>query len=74
MREALPKKRKYKILGVIVKIEEVEPPQGKVKVPVSVERTVKKVIKKYDKIRRENKFKKMVDANEKRKKQKELMS
>ena len=29
MREALPKKRKYKILGVIVKIKEVETPQGK---------------------------------------------
>ena len=31
-------------------------------------------MKKYDKIRRENKFKKIVDANEKRKKQKKLMS
>ena len=74
MREALAKKRKYKIPGEIVKIEEVETPQGKVKVPVSVEKTAKKVIKKYDKIRRENKFKKIVDANEKRKKQKKLMS
>ena len=68
MREALAKKRKYKIPGEIVKIEEVETPQGKVKVPVSVEKTAKKVIKKYDKIRRENKFKKIVDASEKRKK------
>ena len=64
----MAKKRKYKIPGEIVKIEEVETPQGKVKVPVSVEKTAKKVIKKYDKIRRENKFKKIVDANEKRKK------
>ena len=68
MREALVKKRKYKIPGEIVKIEKVETPQGKVKVPVSVEKTAKKVMKKCDKIRRENKFKKIVDANEKRKK------
>ena len=54
-REALAKKRKYKIPDEIVKIEEVETPQGKVKVPVSVEKTAKKVIKKYDKIRREKK-------------------
>ena len=70
MREALAKKRKYKIPGEIVKIEEVEAPQGKVKVSVSVEKTAKKVIKKYNKITRENKFKKIVDANEKRKKKK----
>ena len=70
MREALAKKWKYKIPGEIVKIEEVETPLGKVKVPVSVEKTAKKVIKKYNKIRRENKFKKIVDANEKRKKNK----
>ena len=44
------KKRKYKILGEIVKIEEVETPQRKVKVPVSAEKTAKKVIKKYNKI------------------------
>ena len=68
MREALSKKRKDEIPGEIVKIEEVETPQGKVKVPVSEEKTAKNVIKKYDKIRRENKFKKIVDANEKRKK------
>ena len=41
---------------------------GKVKVLVSVEKTAKEVIKKYDKIRREKKIKKIVDANEKRKK------
>ena len=37
MGEALAEKRKYKIHGKIFKIEEVETPQGKVKVPVSVE-------------------------------------
>ena len=42
MREALAKKRKYKIHGEIVKIEEVKTPQGKVKVPVSVEKQLKK--------------------------------
>ena len=46
----MAKKRKYKIPGKIVQIEEVETPQGKVKVPVSVEKTAKTVIKKYDKI------------------------
>ena len=68
MREALAKKWKYKIPGEIVKIKEVETQQGKVKVPVSVEKTDKKVIEKYNKIRHENKFKKIVDANGKRKK------
>ena len=55
MREANTRKQKYEIPGEIVRIEEVETPQGKVKVPVSVEKTAKKVIKKYDKIRREKK-------------------
>ena len=68
IREANARKRKYKIPGEIVRIEEVETPQGKVKVPVSVEKTAKKVIKKYHKIRREKKIKKIVDANKKRKK------
>ena len=72
MREALAKKWKYKIPGKNVKIEEVETPQGKVNVSVSVEKTAKKVIRKYDKIRRGNKFKKIVDANKKKKKQKKL--
>ena len=67
IREALAKNQKYKIPGKVVKIEEVETPQGKIKVPVSAEKRAKKVIKKYDKIRHENKFKKFVDANEKRK-------
>ena len=51
MREALAKKRKYKMSGEIAKIEEVETPQGKVKVPVSVEKTAKKVIKNVIKMR-----------------------
>ena len=56
IREANARKQKYKIPGEIVRIEEVETPQGKVKVPVSVEKTFKKVIKKYDKIRRGKKI------------------
>ena len=71
LREANDRKKKYKIPGEIVKIEEFETPQGKVKVPVSIEKsknTAKKIIKKYDKIRREKKFKKIVDVNKKRKK------
>ena len=71
----MAKKRKYKIPGEIVKIEEVETPQGKVKVPVSVEKTAKTIIKKYDKIRLENKFKKLWMLTKKeKKKQKKLMS
>ena len=73
IREANARKRKYKIPGEIVKIEQVGTPQGKVKVPVSIEKSkkvAKKVIKKYDKIRQEKKFKKIVGANEKRKKNK----
>ena len=72
MTEALAKKWKYKIPGEIVKIEEVETPQEKGKVPVSVEKTAKKLIKKYDKIRGENKFKNIVDANKKRKKKQKI--
>ena len=68
MREALAKKWKYKIPGEIVKIEEVEIPQEKVKVPDSVEKTAKKLIKKYDKIGGETKFKNIVDANKKKRK------
>ena len=71
LREANARKKKYKIPGEIVKIEEFETPQGKVKVPVSIEKsknTAKKIIKKYDKIRREKRFKKIVDVNKKRKK------
>ena len=68
IREANARKQKYKIPGEIIRIEEVETPQGKAKVPVSVEKTAKKVIKKYDKVRQEKKFKKIIDANKKRKK------
>ena len=71
LREANARKKKYKIPGEIVKIEEFETLQGKVKVPVSIEKsknTAKKIIKKYDKIRREKRFKKIVDVNKKRKK------
>ena len=63
--------KKYKIPGEIVKIEKVETPEGKIKVPVSVEKskkTGKKIIKKYDKIRREKKFKKIVDTMQKKRK------
>ena len=70
------KKRKYKILGEIVKIEEVQTPQGKVKVPVSAEKTAKKVIKKYNKIGVKINSKRLwtLTKKEKKKKQKKLMS
>ena len=64
------RKKKYKIPGEIVKIEEVETPQRKVKVPVSIEKSkkaAKKIIKTYNKIRQEKKFKKIVDTIGKRK-------
>ena len=58
LREANAKKRKYKLPGEIVTIETVETPQGEVKVPVSIgklkrcgKEAVKKIIKKYYKIR-----------------------
>ena len=63
--------KKYKIPGEIVKIEEVETPEGKIKVPVSIEKSkkaAKKIIKKYDKTRQEKKFKKIVDTAEKKRK------
>ena len=63
--------KKYKIPGEIVKIEEVETPEGKTKVPVSIEKSKKagkKIIKKYDKIRRKKKFKKIVDTMQKKRK------
>ena len=61
--------KNYKIPGEIVKIEEIETPEGKIKVPVSIEKSkkaAKKITKKYDKIRREKKFKKIVDTMEKK--------
>ena len=79
LREANARKQKYKIPGEIVRIEKVETDQGEVKVPVSIEKpkrsgkeAAKKIIKKYHKIRQEKTFKKIVDANEKRKKNKNI--
>ena len=75
LREANARKQKYKIPGEIVRIEKVETNQGEVKVPVSIEKpkrsgkvAAKKIIKKYDKIRCEKTFRKIVDVNEKKKK------
>ena len=60
-------------------IETVETPQGEVKVPVFIEKSkgsgkqaANEIIKKYDKIRREKTFRKIVDANEKKKKSKNV--
>ena len=63
--------KKYKIPGEIVKIEEIETPEGKIKVPVSIEKSkkaAKKIITKYDKIRREKKFERIIDTMEKKRK------
>ena len=75
LRGANGRKNKFKLPGKIVKIEKVKTDQGEVNVPVSIEKpkrsskkAAKKIIKKYDKIWREKTFKKIVDANEKRKK------
>ena len=74
-REATARKNRYKLLGEIVRIEKVETDQWEIKVPVSIEKpkrsgkeAAKKIIKKYDKIRWEKTFRKIVDANEKKKK------
>ena len=79
LREANARKRKYKLPGEIVTIETVETPQGEVKVPVSFEKSkrsgkeaVKKIIKKYDKIKLEKTFRKIAEANEKKKKYKNI--
>ena len=79
LREANARKNKFKLPGEIVKTEKVKTDQGKVNVPVSIEKpkrsskkAAKKMIKKYDKIRQEKTFKKIVDANEKRKKNKNI--
>ena len=42
--------KKYKIPGEIVKIEEVETPEGKIKVPVSIEKSKKAAKKKKKKL------------------------
>ena len=75
IREATARKNRYKLPGEIVRIEKVETNQGEVKFPVSIEKpkrsskeAAKKIIKKYDKIRWEKTFRKIVDANEKKNK------
>ena len=75
IREATARKNRYKLPGEIVRIEKVETNQGEVKFPVSSEKpkrsgkeAAKKIMKKYDKIRREKMFRKIVDANEKKNK------
>ena len=79
LREPNAKKRKYKLPGEIVTIKTVETPQGEVKVPVSIKKpkrsgkeAAKKIIKKYNKTRREKTFKKIAEANEKKKKNKNI--
>ena len=79
MREALAKKKKYKLPGEIVRVEYVKTDQGTIKVPVSIKKpkrsgkgAAKNIIKKYDKIRREKKFDKIIETNEKRKKKKNI--
>ena len=78
-KKVMAKKNKFKIPGEIVKIENIDTPQGEIKVPVSVKKTkrsgkeaTKKIVKKYDKIRREKKFKKLTDLQEKQRKQKNI--
>ena len=63
----------------MVRIEKVETDQGEVNVSVSIEKpkksrkeTAKKIIKKYVKIRREKTFKKIAEANERKKMNKNL--
>ena len=75
MREALVAKKKYKIPREIVIVEDVKTDQGTIKVPVSIEKpkrsgkeAAKNIIKKYDKIRQEKKFKKIVEVQDKMKK------
>ena len=79
MREALASKKKYKIPGEIVTFEDVKIDQGTIKVPVSIgkpkmsgKEAAKNIIKKYDKIRQEKKFKKIVEAKEKKKKNRHI--
>ena len=75
----MQEKKKYKIPGEIVKIETVETLQGGIKNPVSIEKTkesgekvAKKIIKKNDGIRQEKAFRKIAEANEKKKKLKNI--
>ena len=71
LREA---KRKYEISDEIVKVL-----QAEINVPISLKKqkrsgkkTAKKLIKKYDRIRREKAYQKLVNTREKRKKQKKI--
>ena len=55
----------------LLKLKRLKLQKEKKKVPVSIEKSkkaAKKIIKKYDNIRRENKFKKIVDTVEKKRK------
>ena len=79
MREAFSAKKKYKIPGEIVKVEEVKTDQGTIKIKVSIEKTkrsgkepAKNITKKYNKIRQEKKMEKIVEAEEKKKKNKNI--
>ena len=79
MREALTVKKKYKIPGEIVKVEDVKTNQMTIKVPASIEKpkrfgkeAAKNKIKKYDKIRQKKKFKKIVEVQDKMKKSKNI--
>ena len=79
MRETPPRKKKYKITGEIVRVETAETPQGDIQVPVFIEKPkgtgkepAKRIIKKYDKIKLEKKYRKLIDANEKKKKEKNI--
>ena len=80
-RLSLPKRNiKYReIVGEIVKVEDVKTDQRVIKVPVSIEKpkrsgkeAAKNIIKKCNKIRPEKKFKKIVEAKEKKKKNKNI--
>ena len=62
-----------------MKVETVKTDQGKAKVPVSIKKSkrsgkeaAKKIMKKYDKIRREKAHERLVDTCEKRKKQRKI--
>ena len=79
MREALASKKKYKIPGEIVTFEDVKIDQETIKVPVSIgkpkmscKEAAKIIVKKYDKIRQEKKFKKIVEAKKKKKKNRHI--
>ena len=75
--ETMTKKNRYKLPAEIVEIVTIETPQRQVKVPVSIEKSkrsgnkaAKNIIKKCDKIRREETFKKIVDEQKTKKEKK----